>query len=123
MPEVLAAARAAGARWAGMVVLRLPGSVKEVFESRLRQALPLRAERVLSRVREMRGGKLYDPRFGVRGLGEGVYAEQVRALFEASAKKLGFAIGCHADGEVAATPGVATTFERPPRVGRQLRLL
>ncbi len=65
--DVLHAAKEAGASWAGTVLLRLPGSVKEVFEERLRAALPLRAERVLRRVRETRGGKMYDSRFSVRG--------------------------------------------------------
>ena len=87
--DVLSAAKGAGARWAGSVLLRLPGPVKEVFEERLRASLPLRAERVLRRVRETRGGKMYDARFGVRGRGEGPYANAVRALFEQVATGLG----------------------------------
>src|SRR5262249_15193934 len=71
---VLRAGRDAGARYAGTVLLRLPGPVKEVFESRLRASLPLRADRVLRRIRETRSGKMYDARFGVRGRGEGAYA-------------------------------------------------
>src|SRR5947208_13641918 len=66
IPSILEAAHAAGARRAGFVFLRLPGSVKQVFEERLRAALPLRAERVLARVREARGGKMYDPRWRIR---------------------------------------------------------
>src|SRR5581483_10799011 len=66
IPRVLAAARDAGASHAGYVLLRLPGSVKAVFEERLRANLPLQAERVLHRIRETRGGQLYDARFGVR---------------------------------------------------------
>jgi DNA repair photolyase len=89
--DVLRAARAAGASHAGSVLLRLPGPVQEVFESRLRAALPLRAERVLRRIRETRGGKLYDATFGVRGRGEGPYAEAIAALFEQTAQKLGLA--------------------------------
>src|SRR6185437_8744165 len=53
-------------------------------------ALPLTAERVLHRVRETRGGKLYDSRFGVRGRGEGTYAEAIHALFETAATRAGF---------------------------------
>jgi DNA repair photolyase len=105
--DVLRAARDAGADHAGMVLVRLPGPVKEVFESRLRAALPLRAERVLRRIREVRGGKLYDPRFGVRGRGEGVYAEAVWALFEQTAERLGLRTRGFA-GETA-----TTTFQRP----------
>ena len=72
------------------MLLRLPGSVKAVFEERLRATLPLRAERVLHRMRETRGGKLYDSRFGVRGRGEGTYALAIQSLFQATASRLGF---------------------------------
>src|SRR5437764_1573796 len=85
IPAILEAAAKAGAQWAGFVFLRLPGSVAQVFEERLREQLPLRAERVLSRIREARGGKLYDSRFGVRGRGQGTYAETVRDLFGTTA--------------------------------------
>lgn len=88
--EVLEAAWNAGARTAGYVLLRLPGHVKEVFEARVRQALPLRAEKILHRVRETRGGKLYDARFGVRGRGEGQYAEAIAQVFEVTTRRLGF---------------------------------
>jgi DNA repair photolyase len=89
IPRVLAAARDAGATYAGFVLLRLPGSVKAVFEQRLRAGLPLQAERVLHRIRETRGGELYDPRFGVRGRGEGSYALAIRSLFQTTAARLG----------------------------------
>jgi DNA repair photolyase len=89
MPKVMAAAHAAGARSAGYVLLRLPGSVKEVFEERLRANLPLQADRVLHRIRETRGGALYDSRFGVRGRGEGNYALAIKSLFQATAARLG----------------------------------
>ncbi len=115
IPRILEAAHAAGARRAGFVFLRLPGSVKQVFEQRLREMLPLRADRVLNRVREARGGKLYDPRFGVRGRGEGRYAEAARALFDATVKRLGMNQGFQDEAE-------ADTFRRPGR-GRQLPLL
>jgi DNA repair photolyase len=77
--------------------------------------LPLRAERVLNRVREARGGKLYDSRWGVRGRGEGTYAEAARALFESTARRLGMNQDCHG------SPG-DETFLRPGRA-RQLPLL
>jgi DNA repair photolyase len=89
IPSVLEAARDAGATSAGCVLLRLPGPVAQVFEERLRAALPLAAERVLHRIRETRGGALYDPRFGVRGRGEGPYAAAIQALFETTARRLG----------------------------------
>jgi DNA repair photolyase len=93
IPKILAAARDAGARSAGHVLLRLPGPVKAVFEERLRAALPLSAERVLHRIRETRGGQLYDSRFGVRGRGEGTYADAIHALFESAATRYGFRRG------------------------------
>lgn len=107
--DVLRAARDAGASWAGSVLLRLPGPVKEVFEERLREALPLRAERVLRRIRETRGGKMYDSRFGVRGQGEGPYADAIRSLFEQTAKTLGLETRSVADHDAP------TTFQRPRR--------
>jgi DNA repair photolyase len=113
--HVLEAAREAGATSAGYVLLRLPGSVKQVFEERLRAALPLRADRVLHRIRETRGGRLYDPRFGVRGRGEGRYARTIGDLFELTSRRLGFS-GSRA-------PEAPTTFERPAKPSAQLRLL
>ena len=115
IPRILEAAHAAGARRAGFVLLRLPGSVKQVFEQRLRESLPLRADRVLNRVRDARGGKLYDSRWGVRGRGEGTYAEVARALFDATVKRLRMNEGFQCDLQV-------DTFRRPGRA-RQLPLL
>lgn len=89
IPKVLTAARDAGAQSAGFVLLRLPGSVKDVFVERLRTNLPLQADRVLHRIRETRGGELYDPRFGVRGRGEGMYALTIKTLFHTTAARLG----------------------------------
>jgi DNA repair photolyase len=117
VPAVLEAAKAAGAVRAASVFLRLPGSVREVFEQRLREAVPLRADKVLARVREARGGKLYDARFGARQQGEGPYAEQARALFEATARRLGLPTAM--DGDEPERPA---TFERPPKPERQLKL-
>jgi len=107
MAKILKAARDAGAVRANFVFLRLPGSVKQVFEERLRAALPLRAEKVLARIREARGGKLYDARFGTRQRGEGNYAEAMRALFESTAKRLGLETGCASSSERD------PTFQRP----------
>jgi len=113
MPRILEAAKAAGARSAGYTFLRLPGSVAKVFEERLRESLPLRAERVLSRVREARGGKLYDSRFGIRGTGQGQYADAIGALFEQTTRRLGLQEGW---------PEATGTFTRPGR-GKPLPLL
>ena len=117
VPRILAAAARAGATAAGYVLLRLPGPVAQVLEERLREALPLRAERVLHRIRETRGGKLYDARFAVRGRGEGTYARAIGQLFEATARKLGIAAGGWGLGERP------STFRRPPAPEPQLPLL
>jgi hypothetical protein len=87
--------------------------VKQVFEERVRAALPLRAEKILHRVRETRGGQLYDARFGVRGRGEGQYADAIAAVFKNTAKKLGFR------DEGWERPD---TFRRPPKLAPQLSL-
>jgi DNA repair photolyase len=118
LPKILEAARAAGATRAGWVLLRLPGSVLPVFEERVTAALPLRAERILHRIRETRGGdKMYDARFGVRGRGEGEYAEMIGALFDQTCRRLGF------DDIDARDDGPTDTFRRPPRPAAPKRQL
>ncbi|MFZ5441459.1 MAG: PA0069 family radical SAM protein [Myxococcota bacterium] len=114
MAHVLEAAREAGATSAGYVLLRLPGSVKDVFEARIRRALPLRAEKILHRVRETRDGKLYDSRFGVRGRGEGQYADAIAQVFESCVRRLGYN-----QTDRWERP---QTFRRPPRLEPQLAL-
>ena len=108
---ILEAVHAAGASGAGMVPLRLPGSAAEVFTERLRAAFPLAAEKILTRVREMRGGKLNDSSFGGRMQGQGRYIETVTEMFEVTARRLGL--------EHREPSPRATTFRRP---GPQLDL-
>ncbi|HZS36986.1 MAG TPA: PA0069 family radical SAM protein [Polyangia bacterium] len=116
LPKTLEAAARAGATHAGFVFLRLPGSVKAVFEERIRAALPLRAAKILSKIRDARGGKLYDSRWGKRQEGEGVYAEQARALFDTTCRRLGL-------NAREIEPPSEPTFARPPKPGHQLKLL
>lgn len=113
---ILEAAADAGACGAAMILVRLPGNVKSVFEERLRGSLPLRADRVLARTREIRGGKLNDPRFGSRFTGEGNYAEAIGQLFRTTAARLGLA---HRSMVASNHP---TTFRRPNARERQLSL-
>ena len=115
IPDILKAAKDAGAESAGRVVLRLPGHVKEVFSERLHQALPLRAEKVLARTREVRGGKLYDSSWGTRQTGEGTYADAITQLFDAQVDRLGLTYRELDDD--ATTP-----FRRPTDRGGQMRL-
>jgi DNA repair photolyase len=89
MPAILAAAKKAGARWAGFVMLRLPWAVAPLFERWLEEHFPDRKEKVLNRMKEIRGGRLYDATWGVRGRGTGVFADHVDALFEITCRRLG----------------------------------
>lgn len=90
LERVLAAARDAGASSAFSVVLRLPWEVNPLFQQWLQQHLPERAERVMARVREMRGGKDNDSRFGTRMRGQGVWAELLRQRFDKACDRLGY---------------------------------
>jgi DNA repair photolyase len=118
--HILEAAKEAGAVGAAMIPLRLPGSVEAVFVERLREAFPLAAEKVLARVREMRGGKLNDPRFGTRMQGEGPYIDAVRLLFDQTARRLG--LNSREMRSNDERPRPASTFRRPTDKGGQLRL-
>jgi DNA repair photolyase len=88
--KMLEAVAAAGARRAGFLMLRLPFEVAGLFEAWLREHYPQRADHVLNLIREMRGGKLNDPRFGHRHRGRGPYAAMIEARFEAACRRLGF---------------------------------
>jgi DNA repair photolyase len=88
MESILEAAKQAGATRAGFTVLRLPLEIKELFEEWLRQHRPDRAERVLSLIRQMRGGALYQSGFGQRMRGEGPIAQLLSARFAAAVKRL-----------------------------------
>jgi len=90
VPALLDAAAKAGARDAGYVLLRLPHAVAPLFEAWLERHAPGHKEKVLGRLRELRGGKLYDATFGKRMTGEGPLAEQMKALFEVSRRRAGF---------------------------------
>jgi len=109
---VLEAASAAGARWAGTEVLRLPLTVAPVFEQWLERNVPEKKEKILGRIRAMRGGKLNDPRFGSRMRGEGVFADQISQMFHVARRRAGLP----EEGPELSTAG----FRRPN--GPQLEL-
>jgi DNA repair photolyase len=88
-PAIAQAAAKAGATFCGYVALRLPFAVKELFEQWLDQHYPDKKQKVLNRVREIRGGKLNDPNFKTRMRGQGIYAEQMANLFQLAQKKSG----------------------------------
>ena len=87
--RVLEAARDAGAVHANYVVLRLPWEVNPLFQQWLQSHFPERAQRVMNRVREMRGGKDYDSNFATRMKGEGVWAELIRQRVKIATERLG----------------------------------
>jgi DNA repair photolyase len=89
IPRILEAAAAAGATAAGYTVMRLPGAVAGLFEEWLERHFPDRRDKVLHRIRGLRGGRLNDPRFGSRMRGEGIFADQIRALFHSCRHRLG----------------------------------
>lgn len=88
---VFAAAQEAGARAASWIMLRLPREVEGLFEEWLADAFPERAARIMARLREMHGGRAYDPRFGKRMRGEGPYAEMIAARAKLAMRKHGLA--------------------------------
>ncbi len=93
IPAIVQAAAEAGAREAGCAVVRLPYAVAPLFEHWLETHFPDQKEKVLNRVRAMRGGKLNDSRWGSRMRGEGIFADQIRQLFEVACRKAGIRKG------------------------------
>src|SRR4051812_90482 len=89
MPAILKAAANAGAITAGYVPVRLPFAVKELFEKWLAEHMPDRKDKVLNRIRDIRGGKLNDSDFHTRMRGFGVFAEQMERMFDVASKKAG----------------------------------
>lgn len=89
IPGILERAADAGAQWADYSAIRLPGSVEAVFLERLREALPLRADRIIARIRDMRGGRLSDSRFSRRMTGDGHYWRSIEQLVSVSKRRFG----------------------------------
>ncbi|HTQ99712.1 MAG TPA: PA0069 family radical SAM protein [Candidatus Acidoferrum sp.] len=89
IPAILEAAADAGAGNAGYTMLRLPYGVKDLFQHWLHEHFPDRAEKVLRRLREMHGGKLYDSAFGHRMRGEGQHAEHIASVFKVYRNRYG----------------------------------
>ena len=112
LPAILKAAADAGARSAGYIMLRLPYAVKDLFETWLARHFPDRQDKVLNRIRGLRGGQLYQSKWGERMRGEGIFADQVELLFEASVRKLGLN-----------QPRAKLSTEHFRRPGEQLKLL
>ncbi|HAY34022.1 MAG TPA: PA0069 family radical SAM protein [Ignavibacteria bacterium] len=89
IPEILKQSSERGAAFAGRVILRLPHSVKILFENWLEKNYPERSVKILNRVREMHGGGLYNHTFGRRLTGEGKYADLIKMIFDSGCRKYG----------------------------------
>ncbi|MEL6678367.1 MAG: PA0069 family radical SAM protein [Pseudomonadota bacterium] len=113
--SLLEAGAKAGASWANFVTLRLPHEVSPLFRDWIRTHYPNRANKIMGKVREMHGGRDYDPQWGKRMRGEGVYAALIARRFDAARRRLGLRdrtldLDC-------------SQFRVPPRPGDQLSLL
>jgi DNA repair photolyase len=91
LERVLEAAAEAGADSAGYIVLRLPWELNPLFQQWLEAHFPDRAQRVMNRIRDMRGGKDYVAEFGSRMKGDGIWADLIRQRFEKAAARFGLA--------------------------------
>ncbi len=87
IPAILKAASERGAKLAGRVMLRLPFSVKDLFTDWVKREFPDRAGKILNRIKDLHGGKLYDSTYGKRMTGEGKWAETVKRIFEANCNR------------------------------------
>ena len=111
---ILAAAREAGAVGASWIMLRLPGEVAPLFRDWLAARFPDRAAKVMARVREVHGGRDYDPAWGKRMRGEGVWADLVDRRFKIAVARLGL--------NTTLPPLRRDLFAVPPKAGDQLSL-
>ncbi|MFV1492010.1 PA0069 family radical SAM protein [Phaeobacter sp. JH18-32] len=114
LEALLAAGADAGADAASWIMLRLPRDVSELWQEWLAEHVPLRAEKVMARLREMHGGRDYDPRWGHRMRGDGPYASVIANRFNAACKRLGLA--------QRAPQLRCDLFAKPAQAGDQLAL-
>lgn len=114
LPQVLEAARQAGAISANYILLRLPSTVKPVFLEWLQRVRPNQAEKVIGRLQQTRGGEMNDSNWGSRMVGQGELAEQISKLFHVFKKQYGL------DQSLPAYD--FTQFVRPESQAGQMRL-
>jgi DNA repair photolyase len=115
LEPILQAARDAGAVAASWIMLRLPLEVAPLFREWLEARVPERAAKVMARVREVHGGKDYDPAWGKRMRGEGIWADLIERRFQLAVARLGL--------DVRLPPLARSSFEVPAKAGDQLKLL
>jgi DNA repair photolyase len=114
LERIMEAVREAGAVSVNTILLRLPLEVAPLFQEWLETHLPGQAQRVLNRIRDTRGGALYEAEFGRRMSGRGVYAELLDQRFRLACQRLGF---CELP------PMDCSGFMRPAEDPQQLSLL
>lgn len=127
MPEILERAKEAGATHAFTVLLRLPNEVLPIFDERLAEAFPNRHAKVMNAVREMRGGRMYESTWHQRQVGRGERWKMLEQLFDTHVRRLGLAPGGRGASSMERGPPaegqeVPTTFRRPEKPRKQLRL-
>ncbi len=115
MDAILERAAAAGASAASYIPLRLPREIKDLFREWLEAEQPGRAKKVISLIRQMHGGRDYDPSFGKRMTGAGPLAELMQRRFRVACRRLGLA-------EHHSRPLRTDLFAPPPKAGDQLSL-
>src|SRR6184192_396062 len=118
MEHVLEAAAAAGAREAAYLIMRLPHELKDLFKEWLAAHYPERATHVISIVRQMRGGRDNDPRFGTRMTGTGAFAELIEKRFDIACRRLGL----NGHGAGRKPPSLDCSRFRPPCAAGQMSL-
>ena len=105
IPKIVEACAKAGAQFAGYTIVRLPWAIAPLFEHWLDEHFPEKKEKVLSRIRHIRNGKMNDARWGTRTKGEGIFAEQIRSMFEVACRRFG----------IIGRPKLSTAAFRRPR--------
>lgn len=114
IPEIVERAAECGATRAFRIALRLPGSVKAVFEERLKEGAPLRYERVMSQLAEIRDGALGGRAFGERFRGHGERWKTAEQLFQISCRRHGLQV---TEESHAHSSDMESTFRRPIQQG------
>src|SRR5256885_1278256 len=89
VPKILDACAKAGAQFAGYTIIRLPWAVAPLFEHWLAEHFPDRKEKVLGRIRHLRGNRLNNSQWHTRMTGEGIFAEQIASLFKVGCRRAG----------------------------------
>jgi DNA repair photolyase len=114
LEAIVTACAEAGAIAASSIVLRLPREVAGLFRDWVAETYPDRANRIMSRVRELHGGKDYDPEFGKRMRGQGEWADLMQQRFRLITRKLGL--------DRSLPKLRCDLFAVPPKAGDQLQL-